>query len=395
VLGAGGDASFDATVMKVGLLWQPRDWIALRATWGEAFIVPTLNGLFLERIEAPRVTTDPTCSVIFPIVVPAINGEDVCVYQETGDMLPITSPVNEVRLGNPNLNPETANTYNVGFTLRLLDGDLSFQADYLRLEYQDVLTLLLESAIQNMEARRFSEFYTNRCGAAPTVECATQARTDWILNGESDAYIRDVHGPSGQRIGFITQVNGGWVNLLSEDVHAVDYQINYRFDASQLPLIGGNWGSFDLRLQATNMLKYEYQDDIESPRVDAAGHRNFMGRPAIPDWRGQGSLSWRYGQHRTRLTARYHSGVTDRTFDGEIYAGNPRGKIDAATYWDLFYSYTIRDLFGRGGNTQISLGVQNIFGYEPKPIPQRPGLEVTLDSPLRQIWSLRLSHDLM
>jgi iron complex outermembrane recepter protein len=394
VKGAAGDASFDATVMKVGLLWQPRDWLSLRATWGEAFIVPTLNGLFSERIEAPRVTTDPTCAVIHPILVPEIGGEEVCLYADTEQQLPLTSPIVMVQGGNPDLDPESADTWNFGFTLHLLDADLSLQADYLRLEYKDVLTNLLQNQIQNMEEIRFGQFYSERCGAEPTAECAVQARTDWILTEETDAYVRDVLGATGQPIGFITQVNGGWVNLLSEDVHAIDYQVNYRFDAARLPWIGGDWGSFNVRLQATNMLKYEYQDDIESPRVDAAGHRNFQGRPAIPKWRGQGNLTWRYGGHRTRITARYHSGVTDTNFDGSLHANNPRGKIEAATYWDIFYSYRMQNLFGRDGNTQVSLGVQNVFGYEPKPVPQRPGLEVSLDNPLRQIWSLRLTHDL-
>ncbi|MEX0941484.1 MAG: TonB-dependent receptor [Pseudomonadales bacterium] len=392
LLGGSSDSSFDSTVGKVGLLMQPTDWLSLRATWSEAFIVPTLTGLFTDRIEAPRVTTDPTCAVIFPIIIPAVGGEDVCSYQETGDMLPATSPIVEVRGGNPDLLPETADTYNIGFTLHLLDGDLSLQADYIEIDYQNVLTLLLQAAIANMEQIRFGEFYAAECGAAPTEACAIQARSDWILSEETPTYTRDVVG--GQPIGFINTVTGGWTNLLSEEVHALDLQARYSFDAASLPFIGGEWGSFDLRLQATHMLKYEYQDDVEAPRVNAAGHRNFQGRPAIPDWRANGTVSWRYGSHRARLTARYHSGVDDRNFDGSLHAGNPEGEIDSATYWDVFYNYTFRDLFGRDGNTQVSVGVQNLFGYEADPIPQRPGLEISLDNPLRQIYTVRLSHDL-
>jgi outer membrane receptor protein involved in Fe transport len=392
--GLATDAAFDDTVTKLGLLWQPRDWLSVRASWNQGFVVPELADLFQGRREAARNGIDPTCSVIMPL---ELSGE-VCNYA-TVSGLRVNSANNQLEAiqGNPDLDPESSTAVNFGFTLSLLDGDLSIQADYFTVDYDDVLFQLNFQNLASIEQVNFRSFYEGRCGASPTSDCAIQARTEWITTGlETERYTREIDPVSGLAIGQIRELRADFVNLLTQKVEAIDYAINYRFEAAQLPLIGGDWGVFNLRLQATQMRKYSFQLDPAAPIIDGVGNRNDTGAgsqiPPIPEWRGTANLGWLYGDHYARLTARYHSGVDDLNLDGTIRAANTRGKIDSSTYWDIFYSYTFQDLFSLKGETQVSLGIQNVFGHETRPIEDNNGIDTNLDNPLKQIWTMRLGH---
>jgi outer membrane receptor protein involved in Fe transport len=399
-LGLATDAQFDDDVYKVAALWQPLDWMSVRASWGEGFVVPEIGDLFQGTREATRQVADPTCTAILPVEIAA-----PCAYSTVnGVRTALANAQTEAIRGNPELEPESSEAWNLGMTLQLLDGDLTLQADYFTVDYEDVLFQYRAQTVAAEQVQRFSAFYVDRCGAEPTtgpgtpeqVACATQARTDWILGGfETDRYTRDELG--GQPVGLVNYVLGDFINLLAQEVTTYDLMAAYRFESSEIPMIGGDYGSFEVRVQGTYMDEYTYQIDAASAPIEGSGSRNDAGSgsqiPPIPEWRVTAGLTWIYLQHYARLTGRYHSTVEDKAIDGTIRAENSRGRIASAWYWDLYYAYTFEGLLGETSTTQLSLGIQNVFNHDPLPIEDSGGVDVNLDNPLGRIYSLRLSHE--
>lgn len=93
--------SFDAFVPKIGVVWRPVQDLKLRATWGEAFQVPTLPELF-----EPRDASFPFPLFFFDPLNPASNGGPGFV------------PVPAIFGGNADLQPQRSETYTIGADFR-------------------------------------------------------------------------------------------------------------------------------------------------------------------------------------------------------------------------------------------------------------------------------------
>src|SRR5690606_8439738 len=107
--GSIGD-SFDP---KFAALWQPLDILSVRASWGTAFIAPTLEQQFATEVCGLQTM------------------EDLLTGDRSG-----TFRVACVS-GNPDLAPEQADTFNIGVSLNLLDGDLTLGLDYSNYQFED------------------------------------------------------------------------------------------------------------------------------------------------------------------------------------------------------------------------------------------------------------------
>jgi iron complex outermembrane recepter protein len=347
------NSAFDQTVTKVAALWQPTDWISLRASRGEGFVVPEFGDLFTSPREAARAVRDPTCGAISSVLGVEIS-DAYCDYS-AGAVLTETGVIESIE-GDPSLRPESSVATNVGFTLVFLDGDLSFQADWLKVDYEGVIFAFRAATIASFEEVRFAEALQGSTCAA--VACAETLRLDWINNNETDKLYRE--GGTGR----LTGLSASFTNLLYQKIEGGDVQLRYRFSSSDIPFIGGEYGEFAVNLQGTYSDLYEFQTGPVDPVINGSGQRNDSGAgsqiPPIPRWRGRTTLSWNMDKHFARLTGRYHSKVSDLSPTGTIRAQNLLGYIPSATYWDLFYSYQFDGLMG-DGTTTLSLGIQNLF----------------------------------
>jgi hypothetical protein len=396
-IGLVSDTAFDDTVLKVAALWQVTDWVSLRASWGEGFVVPEISQLFTsERIATRGNVLDPLCEAVRQFVMVQLGAES-CEYAGTSLTPNRLSDVTERLRGNPELLPESSEVVNVGFTLSLLEGDLSLQADWIEVDYEDVIFNFNITSNLAFEQIRFAELLQSRnCTAATNpATCAEQARTDYIRSGQSARITRD-DATAGAGLGRLRAVQSENVNILARQVKSADFQAIYRFDAADIPLIGADFGDFTLRLGGTYMRDYVLQLNPADAAFSGVGNRNdgTAGIAPLPRWKAQGALSWTHGAHFARLTARYHHHVDDLTATGGINANaNTRGRIPSATYWDLFYSYRWEGLLG-DDTTTISLGVQNLFDHLPRPIEDHGGLDSNLDNPFGTMWTLRLAHEM-
>ncbi len=125
--------SSSKTSPKLALKYQPFSSFAVRASYAESFLAPSLKQLFggqEQGAESIDCAADPTNAV--------------CVA--FGNTTSTNFPYNEISGSNPNLRPETGKTYNLGFIFEPFP-TVGLSIDFWRITKKDeISTLSVESA---------------------------------------------------------------------------------------------------------------------------------------------------------------------------------------------------------------------------------------------------------
>lgn len=372
--------SLNSTDPKVSIRWQPREWISGRASWGTAFRTPNLTTQFLNAASFLRPMSDRTCELS-----PDCTADEGTFRTETFG-------------GNPNLGPESADIWNVGFTISMLeDGDLSFGLDFTKFDFTDRVARISAPQVIDQDFVRYQAFISGG-----------GTRSAWINqacaggNCESDKIRRNSSGE-------IIEVFTSSVNAASMIWQGIDFEVKYQFDAEEIPLIGGNYGSFNASFVGTYVDSFTYKltpaldevcpGDAGSPVADrrigvtppceAAGNRNdtVPAIPPIPQWKINGRLAWSMGNHSATLLARY----IDEVYED---SGDPRNPdfIPSEWFFDLTYSYDFSGFMGSDERTaRLTIGGVNIFDTMPKPIFAFGAIESLVYDPRGAMWYGRLS----
>ena len=206
-----GGPGLETTDPKVGLLYStPSAALALRATWSTSFLAPTLYQRFRE-------------SAFFA------NGIDDPLTPGNDNLARLTTLIS----GNPDLEPQNSENYNLGFTWKPLE-KLSLDVDYWHFTFDDQIAA--ENTVQLAAdlATTLDPSKVIRSTAAGTV----------IYNGVN----------VGQIVGF----NTTYINNAQLETAGVDFGISYSNDL-------GRFGTLRHSLQAT------YQTDYEINGVNAEG----------------------------------------------------------------------------------------------------------------------------
>ena len=107
---------------KIAFLWSPMEDLSLRGSYGTAFRAPSLHQLGLGRTdESPNLVDTMRCDAIG-------NQDRACDPQE----------YTAVFEGNPDLGPETSESYNLGVIYNITD-DLNFTLDYYNYDITDII----------------------------------------------------------------------------------------------------------------------------------------------------------------------------------------------------------------------------------------------------------------
>lgn len=348
--GSIGD-SFDP---KFAALWQPLDILSVRASWGTAFIAPTLEQQFATEVCGLQTMSDPLTGDI------SATFRVACVS------------------GNPDLAPEQAETYNIGVSLNLLDGDLTFGIDYANYHFEDRIA---EETGNNVLRASFQSFLD--AGNDPNDPADVAA---WIANNEPKIF-RD-------STGVVTRVIIEQLNAQEMEHAAWDFygQYNLAFD---------RFGTFTFGVNATFADKYTYDLGTGDPEDsgDGVGKQNEQVAeiPPLPEWRVNGTINWFLGNHAARLRVRWIDGF-DLQFNSAglqtlhgLRGGSDR--VDDITYVDLNYKYTFNGLIG-GGATTLEIGGTNIFDEFPEPIFNLGGIETFVHDVRGRMLYLRLHQTL-
>ncbi len=255
-------------------------------------------------------------------------------------------------VGNPDVGPETAFTYNVGAILDT--GNFTLSVDYFSIDLEDRITTTPGDAIASLVANG----QTN--GLLP-VNCSSPLAG--LITFSNDQCVQGV------TTGLdIARVRTDIVNGPDLKVTGLDFATNLDIPfGAALFSIGGN---------ATWNLSYEFDafevnGIIVQQGYDAVGFGNYFRDPnTIPEWRANGYANLNVGGLNARYTVNYIDGVTDdRCVDRDpcFFTADGQGTnfgAESGSYmqhdFNLTYDFVV-------GPTDLTLqaGVQNIFDEEP------------------------------
>ena len=233
--------------------------------------------------------------------------------------------------GNPNLEPETANTWTFGFAATPID-NLELSVDYYDIE--------LEEQIGTIGARTI----INLCANGQDAMC------DFI---QRNAITGDLfRGSDPETSGLVVNTNGNFGGLR---VRGIDLTAGYRMDLGP--------GSLSTSFSGSRVLERSFQPVPGDSSADYSCEGLLNTQCATPEWRHIASARYAFDRYSIGLRWRYIGEMDYRDTDGEdltsdYFLSGP-GKQKAFNYIDV--SGTVQ----LGDNITWTAGVNNIADRDP------------------------------
>jgi iron complex outermembrane recepter protein len=336
---------------KVAVRYQPVEALLLRASYNQGFRAPTLYDLY-QPTQITNTANPYDDPLLCPNGVPnaalgGIQGRD-CEQQ-----------FNRRYQGNQNLDPETSDSWSVGFVLDVTR-EVSFGVDYWNTVIENQVLLLPDAEVFANPALN-TPFYFVRCG---TLSAAERALID-VCSAPNPNILAYVYTPTD---------NFG-------DIKASGVDFNFQLNPAPT-----SYGRFNLTFNATYIIEYKQQ-------LSKGGtYYNPLGRYSLeldfPVFRFQSvtSLGWQYGSWSLNMFNRLKTSYQDQntTEAGPPYDDN---KVGGYSVWDLTGTWTgVKGL-------SITAGVLNIFNETPPFSNQGSTFQVGYDprftNPLDRTFMLR------
>lgn len=287
----GGLDSFDP---KIGILWTPVDGLYVRASAGTSFRAAGVVPTFGQTSTGTGMT---------------LHGQPV---EGRG-----------VRIGNPQLKPESGESFTAGITWEATD---SFRMDigYYQIEFTDLIRpedgqILLDADIADGTIDN------------PRIHLDPSAGTNVV----ADLTATDILGAT------LTYVNQDY-----QKTAGIDFSFNWAFSSGA--------HDFDVTLSGTKTLTYDLT--VNGVRTDAVGsYNNTNFAPPIPDYQADVRFQWSRGAHGAGATIRH----TPRLYEDQVAQKGLTEEFSYTTL-DLSYRYTLP---GDRGMT-LTLGVINATDEE-------------------------------
>ncbi|QKG69894.1 TonB-dependent receptor domain-containing protein [Erythrobacter mangrovi] len=308
---------------KAAARFEATDWLTLRGSIGTTF-----RGPLASNVDPNFVTA------LQGLTATGGNYKSVDIY------------------GNPNLDPETALTYNVGFIVET--GGLTFSTDFWTYEFKDQIVITPADAIASFVGNGQTS------GTLP-VNCSSVLVDLITFSGNACT--------QGVTTGLdIARVRTQYVNGPDVTVRGLDFAANYDIEAG--------FGLISIGATATWTLNYKtddffVNDVLVTPAYDAVGFGNYFRDPGtLPEWRGNGYVNLRTGELNLRYSVNYIDSVFDERCTGDpcfaisgVPAGSNYGK-NSGSYMqhDLVANYSLPI---EGMDVQLTAAVLNIFDEEP------------------------------
>lgn len=347
-----------STDPKYGVAYTPFDFVTLRATKGTSFIAPTLNQL---------------------------NAPQSCGLTNVNDPFTVFAAFTaNCSQGNPNLVPESADTMGLGVTFNIMQG-MTLDIDWSETDFVD---RIVTSTTADILAADFFNF-RQATGYAGTGNPPLSQVAAWVADPRSDKRIQ--RDPS--NLEQIDRIISGSSNASSMLVRAIDLKFGYFFSA-------GDWGLFNLGLDATYVDTYRYQLSVDRPVVEAVGRQNALtgAVPPMPEWKANVRLGWSRDRHSANVIVRYLDDMiyddNRNAFQAALPFSNYRhvDTLRASTITDASYSY--RGFDALGGEFSFTLGARNLFDRLPQKVPGLGGMESFLYDPTGRMLYGRITFEM-
>ena len=393
---------------KVALSWRPVEELLLRASWSESFRAPNI-GVVNQAFEANGTSIqDPLRNQgVRAGLLPAIDANAVQNSSYTRG-----AP-------NPDLDPEYADTFNIGFQWTPggdLDG-LSIGADVWRFEVEDRVLPLVPRAAINPEIAKFNSVVGDESNYIlnDTIPLDSRGPDGFVVPCSPSALAAEYGADSNERLNCVVNPaayvvdgvqrsvndeNAGLTTLILPAVNAGTYEVQ-GIDFKAGYTWNNDWGTFRVGVDYTHI--DEFVVDIPglelglqaTGKMDAAGgdgEQNIV-RP-VPDNRGNITFSWARENHRVSVFNRHtgslqvlgHRDYMANPNTAEINKGYAKSMTDSYNTWDVQYNYT-RDW---GDSTSIfTVGVIDATN-EDVPLFRRQSYHTSVFDPRGRRWYARV-----
>lgn len=263
---------------KFGVRYKPVEELILRSTYSTAFRAPAITDLYLGRAISFPTVEDP-CGK------PAEEQTEAETTNCTADGASgsATSQVPTVFGGNPDLEPETAETLSAGFVYspEYLP-DFNFYLDWYSIAMEDFIGVLGPDAVLAL------------CYSSP-----------------QRAYCDAVHRSS---TGTLTQIDATFQNFAKVEIQGVDFNFDWILP---LPEVVRQYGNFTWLFDAAYVAKYDQTVPTTTGEetIGLVGVE-FGGSGGIPRWKINTGLSWNLGNFDAVWNVRYIHHLWESCDDG-------------------------------------------------------------------------------
>ncbi|MDN4052958.1 TonB-dependent receptor [Massilia sp. YIM B02763] len=316
----------------VGLDWEPISELRFRGSAQRAVRAPNIYELYTGQAVVLAGPNDDPCEGENPkaTLAQCLNtGLPAGLYGQVTENS--TNQYNGRTGGNPNVKPETADTYTLGVVIEPIK-NLTITLDAFKLKIED--------AIQSVNAQ--SVF----------TQCLTTG---------NPLYCGLIHR---DQLGSLWLTPGGYVeagttNIGSQGTSGMDVGASYRMRLPQ------NYGNLDFTMNGTYLRTYTVENLPGNGDYDCVGLFGATCGTPTPKWRHKARLTWSTPfNFDISATWRYYDKVKNDMLDGNPQlAGELDTQRDAElsrrNYLDLSGVYR----FNR--NLALSLGVNNLFDKDP------------------------------
>ena len=314
----------NTTNPRFGINYRPIEPLMIYANYGSSFRAPSLA--LLERAQMNEVRIQTT-----NYIVP--NGGGATIEGTT-----LVGP-------NPNIKPETADTWTLG-TRFMLGKNTKIDVSYFSVDYSDkVVNNRLNTTILKDEAA-----YAGTGVILRGAEAAAQA--NYIENTFHDLIVVtegvDVW-PGGSPDNVTLLVDGRSLNLAKSLTEGFDISISHNWMTDTA-------GDYRFWASGTYLTKYEEAFSKNATPVDLLNQLN-----APLQFKARGGIDWHYGSFLTRATLNYVN-----SYDNLIV--NPDQTVDSWTTLDLAIQFNGNDadwLGSFGDGLSVTLDATNLLDEDP------------------------------
>jgi len=312
----------DTTNPKIGVTYRPIAGVTFRGSYGTSFRAPTFT----------EVSTVAGGAGLYYDTLPGPSGNLTGIG---------------IAGGNPNLKPETAETYSAGIEIAPphVPG-LVATATYFHIDYTNQI-----QALRGTPGILTNPLYTSFVTFNPTA-----AQVAALMN--SGLPINNAINPD--QVSFI--VDGRRQNLGTSLVGGIDFGLNYKWD-------WGNW-RIDGGVQGTYFTEYKFESVPGSGLKDVLNTINFTQK-----FRSQADIGAAIGAFRGRVTLNHLSGYTNTTV-------TPNQHVSDYNTVDLLLGVDVTPHF------TVSIDVRNLFDKDPPFVDVARGYDPQSADPIGRLISV-------
>ena len=326
--------TFDTTTWKLQLGWAVNDAVKFRGGFNRAVRTPSIQEAGLPLTPSTGDLDSDPCEGTNPIGDAALT--QLCIdtgvpVSQIGQVTSIISgQINNFIGGNPNLEPEEADTYTVGFVFTPEGSPFTLTLDYYDISVDNAIVQLAEQDVIN---------------GCYNIERSASGRFCNLITRNG---LGGLIGPTTVGVNVAVQ------NSAVLEQKGIDFGVGYSFD------LGDN-GIVDLGLNGNYLLDNKQQAADFTPLNNCVSLVGNTCQDPDHEWRFVQTSSWSNGPWDVQLRWQYLDDVSNDsiTLAGVSSSNFAVPQIDAEHYFDLTGRYQLSE------KIQLRAGILNLFDKEP------------------------------